>query len=317
MTTIEEPFTLQPTVQEALAAPFPEGEVKVRVGAVSKDKQTGLALHYIDARTVMDRLDTVLGVAGWHDAYRVVEPLGGGVECRLSCFIEDLWVTKADVGYPNAATDPDALKGAYSDALKRAAVKFGVGRFLYGIEREWRALNEWGSFKDGAPHMDVDRSTGEIREPSGLVAAARVAVQDQPAMPREAVCQEHKKMAAAPWIAKGGPNKDNLVWHCAGKQPDGSWCRWEWPVGEQTLADDLLFQDPSITLPAVTVSHLKVLDVAIRAAGHTNADLGRLIPSPTPANVQRWMQDHGAQSIESGIAILIGQLAKPQAVRRA
>ena len=41
---------------------------------------------------------------------------------------------KADVGYPNDAdNDPEdePLKAAYSDAFKRAAVQFGIGRWLY------------------------------------------------------------------------------------------------------------------------------------------------------------------------------------------
>jgi hypothetical protein len=39
-----------------------------------------------------------------------------------------------DVGGPSEQPDGgDRLKAELSDALKRAAVKFGVGRYLYGL----------------------------------------------------------------------------------------------------------------------------------------------------------------------------------------
>jgi hypothetical protein len=49
------------------------------------------------------------------------------VKCRLTV----LGVSKEDVG------EGDSLKAAFSDALKRAAVKFGVGRYLYRLEKQW------------------------------------------------------------------------------------------------------------------------------------------------------------------------------------
>jgi hypothetical protein len=43
----------------ALFAPFPPGRVSWRVGSTTQDKKRGMALAYIDARDVMDRLDAV------------------------------------------------------------------------------------------------------------------------------------------------------------------------------------------------------------------------------------------------------------------
>jgi hypothetical protein len=48
-------MTQHPDLFAALAAPFETEEVKVR-------SQTGRQLHYVTARTVMNRLDNVLGV---------------------------------------------------------------------------------------------------------------------------------------------------------------------------------------------------------------------------------------------------------------
>ena len=120
---------------KSLAAPFAANEVRLKPGAVSGNR--ALAMPYIDARTVMDRLDTVLGMDAWKDAY---EPLADGtVLCRLSCRIADAWIEKQDVGAPSEQKDAgDRRKAAFSDALKRAAVKFGVGRYLYQTPAAWR-----------------------------------------------------------------------------------------------------------------------------------------------------------------------------------
>jgi hypothetical protein len=119
-------------VLKALAAPFDAGEVKFKPAVVSGNR--ALALPYIDARAVQDRLDEVLGVAGWQDAYKV---LHGSVMCRLRLLLGGRWVAKSDVGGQSEQPDGgDRTKAAFSDALKRAAVKFGIGRYLYRLP--WR-----------------------------------------------------------------------------------------------------------------------------------------------------------------------------------
>ena len=95
-----------------------------------------MALCYIDARLVCDRLDDVLGVAGWEDTYQLLPD--GSVQCRLSLRLDGRVVTREDVGSPSEQPDAgDRLKAAFSDALKRAAVKFGVGRYLYRLPSQW------------------------------------------------------------------------------------------------------------------------------------------------------------------------------------
>jgi hypothetical protein len=119
---------------KALLRPFDLGEVKFKPQSVKGNR--ALAIGYIDARHVMDRLDDELGIDGWRDEYTVLP--GGEVECRLSLRIAGTWITKADVGSPSEQPDGgDRMKAAYSDALKRAAVKFGVGRFLYRTGHAW------------------------------------------------------------------------------------------------------------------------------------------------------------------------------------
>lgn len=121
-------------IAAALAAPFDPSEVKFKPAVVSGTR--ALALAYVDARVIQDRLDAVLGVDGWQDAYTLLPD--GSVVCKLRCKIGEQWITKTDVGGPSEQPDEgDRRKAAFSDALKRAAVKFGVGRFLYGLPAQW------------------------------------------------------------------------------------------------------------------------------------------------------------------------------------
>ena len=131
------PAAEDPQVQElteALAAPFQRSEVKFRPGATSGNR--ALALGYVDARAIQDRLDEVLGVVGWQDEYECLPD--GSVVCRLRLRLGAEWITKMDVGSPSEQPDEgDRRKAAFSDALKRAAVKFGIGRYLYRLPRQW------------------------------------------------------------------------------------------------------------------------------------------------------------------------------------
>lgn len=119
-----------------LRAFFPADKIGWKPQSVSKDKTKAMAVAYIDARDVMDRLDEVVGMANWRDEY-VVLP-GGNVQCTLAVRIDGEWITKVDVGgESDQKSDGDRTKAAYSDALKRAAVKFGIGRYLYDFPMQW------------------------------------------------------------------------------------------------------------------------------------------------------------------------------------
>jgi hypothetical protein len=121
-------------IAAALAAPFSAAEVQFKPAVVQGNR--ALALAYVDARAVMDRLDDVLGIAGWRDAYRVLPD--GCVMCRLSLLIGGRWLTKADVGSPSEQPDGgDRTKAAFSDSLKRAAARWGIARYLGRLPATW------------------------------------------------------------------------------------------------------------------------------------------------------------------------------------
>ncbi len=117
-----------------LVAPFQPSEIKWKPQSVKGTR--AMAIAYIDARLVQDRLDAVLGVAGWQDEYTILPD--GGVVCKLKVLLDGVWLSKMDVGSPSEQPDGgDRMKAAFSDALKRTAVKFGIGRYLYRLKADW------------------------------------------------------------------------------------------------------------------------------------------------------------------------------------
>lgn len=150
-------------VFEDLRKPFPPSLISWRVGATNQKRQQreldsgkdvpffpkgnqkiarptkGIALAYIDARDVMDRLDDVVGPGKWQDEY----PFKGC--CRIGLKVTDEWVWKSNGA---GETQVEADKGQYSDAFKRAAVLWGIGRYLYDVQDVWVELDEWGRIKD-------------------------------------------------------------------------------------------------------------------------------------------------------------------------
>lgn len=125
---------------DELCRPFAAEEIDWRIGSTTKDKTKGMALVYMDARAVMDRLDGVCGPGGWQCNYVVTGPVA---VCNLGVQMPNgEWIWKADGA---GATDVEGEKGMLSDALKRAAVRWGVGRYLYEMKAPWVALEAAGN----------------------------------------------------------------------------------------------------------------------------------------------------------------------------
>ncbi len=142
-----DPFEL--SIFERLAEPFVPEQVHWRVGPTNKkfwkegDKKRGQPLAYIDARDVMDRFDSVCGPNGWQDEYSAI---GNATCCRIGVALHEtdtdrnaVWIWKSDGA---GQTDMEGDKGQFSDAFKRAAVKFGVGRYLYDCNVPWIDLDD-------------------------------------------------------------------------------------------------------------------------------------------------------------------------------
>ena len=132
-----------------LAEPFHTSDIDWKPGTVTRDKSKGLAMAYLTSRAVQERLDAVCGPADWRNEFR--EGPGGGVLCGLSIYVQRTpdgpgeWVTKWD-GAENTAVE--SVKGGLSGSLKRAAVMWGVGRYLYELPAQWVRLDERGRFAE-------------------------------------------------------------------------------------------------------------------------------------------------------------------------
>lgn len=121
-------------IQAELCEPFAADVIGWKPQSVSGSR--AMAVAYIDARDVENRLDEVVGIANWSDNYE--ELPSGAVRCTLSLRIDGEWVSKQDVGGESEQKDVhDRVKACHSDALKRAAVKWGIGRYLYSLPQSW------------------------------------------------------------------------------------------------------------------------------------------------------------------------------------
>lgn len=122
-----------------LREPFRKEELEFRVGATNNDKSMGLALAYVQARAIQNRLDELFGVDGWTVSYKEIS---AGFICSLSIKINDRWITKEDGA---GMTEYESVKGGISNAFKRVASSgFGIGRYLYNAKKNWYPIKQQG-----------------------------------------------------------------------------------------------------------------------------------------------------------------------------
>ena len=118
-----------------LHAETPANERKYRVGNTFEysGKRWANMLCYVDARYVQDKLDEIIGVGNWSSDFTEIK---GSLFCRITIsYLRDDKeigiVSKMDCG---TESNVEKQKGEASDAFKRAAVHFGVGRDLYNLD---------------------------------------------------------------------------------------------------------------------------------------------------------------------------------------
>jgi hypothetical protein len=147
------PMTMTDDLRSRLAAPFAAKDIEWRIArsGIKDSKPWGMCLAYITNRAIMDRLDEVVGPENWRNEYQRWGE--HGVVCGLSLYVGDLpgqmhvgiagtaWVTKWDGA---EETDIESVKGGLSAAMKRAAVQWGIGRYLYDLEEGWAVFPDNG-----------------------------------------------------------------------------------------------------------------------------------------------------------------------------
>ena len=129
-------------LRQALAAPFSNGDIEWQVSATTQDKTKGLAVPHVTNRAIQNRLDGTVGIDGWQNEFKPWKD-GKAQLCGISIYFQqqNQWLTKWD-----GADDSDfeSVKGGLSDSMKRAAVEWGVGRYLYGMTQIWVKIVQRG-----------------------------------------------------------------------------------------------------------------------------------------------------------------------------
>ena len=92
-------------------------------------------MAYVTNRAIQNRLDEVFGIFGWRNEF--TEWKGGSQLCGISVKVDNEWITKWDGA---ADSNMEAVKGGLSDAMKRAAYQWGIGRYLYKLPSVWVGL---------------------------------------------------------------------------------------------------------------------------------------------------------------------------------
>lgn len=120
-------------------------EVECRVGMQGASGLT--LLLYKDARVDMSILDETVGQENWQCKFYEFK---GILFCSLGIRVNGEWIWKDDAG---SESNTEAEKGNASDARKRAAVCWGIGRELYSapfiwIKKDDYTLNDKGKLKD-------------------------------------------------------------------------------------------------------------------------------------------------------------------------
>lgn len=152
----------------ALAEPFDPEEIYWKPQAVKGER--AIAAAYADPRAYSDRLNDVLGPDKWSCSYEVstISPIAGVMANEkdyknkylfkgkvLVVATLSLWGVGQNSGTGESdAVDDNAITSAEAQAFKRAAVRFGLGRYLYDL-----AKNVWCPY---------DSTTRKITQPPQL-----------------------------------------------------------------------------------------------------------------------------------------------------
>lgn len=155
---------LTPEDRKKLRQPYTAEAVKFRIQGKKTSKGSVRVLTYIDARLVSERLsdvdpDWTMGPPSFPASDFAGDPLGRKSEnLPVLIGLTVKGVTRYDVGQnapgwgenePSTADDKH-VKMAVSDAIKRAAVHFGVGAYLYTLGEQYINEGEYGE-RNGKP----------------------------------------------------------------------------------------------------------------------------------------------------------------------
>ena len=153
-------------IRAQMAEPFDPGEIKWRVTATSTQQtrngsvKRGQLVAYADQRAYTDRLNDVLGEWGWTRTYVVqvaqnferVTRQGPKSEKQSTICAKVVVVSTVTILGLGAHTgvgeewadDENSATRAEAQAFKRACACFGLGRYLYDLDKVWEDLDQYG-----------------------------------------------------------------------------------------------------------------------------------------------------------------------------
>lgn len=147
-----------------LSEPLPESVIKQRVGWIGANGEERW-IDYIDWHTAADLLDRVC--PDWSHEVRDITVIGDLIAVTASITLKG--VTRCGVGV-GQVFDEKGIKGAEHDALKRAAVKFGIARSLY--KRDERKRYNGKAIEPNQNEEGADREITE-KQLSAIYAIAK------------------------------------------------------------------------------------------------------------------------------------------------
>lgn len=149
-------------IMASLKAPFKPEDIEWKPqSATERNGQISvLVVPYLNARAIMDRLDEVCGPM-WKSEFEqmslnTAKGTKQGFSCRLAIKIGEEWIARVDGA---EVSDIESIKGGHSNALKRAAVQWGIGRYLYELPNFWVPLN-----KNGSENVNGDFKIGKEKK---------------------------------------------------------------------------------------------------------------------------------------------------------
>jgi hypothetical protein len=272
---------------EKLSAPFAPATVSWRLGPTNTDKTRGMALAYIDARDVQDRLNEVCGTK-WQTRH----PWSSGtlIACEIGIHVDGEWIWRGDgageienetsgTGERKEQAQDMARKAAFSDSFKRAAVRWGVGRYLYDIDSPWVEIEA-----RGRSYFIPDRELARLRSllmrptPAATRDATSAGTSRGPlSLPRD---EWERRSHIIPDEARGPSSTGERQPQSAGEERTLSQIR-DSIHKELSLADSVLLVDDILRVSQAELALLKGASALthsrlISYAGHRKAALAGL-----------------------------------------
>ena len=152
-------------IRNHLLEPFDPAEIKWRVTATSSQQgrngpvRRGQLVAYADQRAYTDRLNEIFGEWGWTRTYnvqvaqnfeRTLSKVGNGQKQSVICakVVVVSTVSVSGLGSHTGvgeewADDENSATRAEAQAFKRACACFGLGRYLYDLDRIWEDLDQY------------------------------------------------------------------------------------------------------------------------------------------------------------------------------